>query len=78
MSFYIEKNISIMLFRIQWKSDWEPLIYIIYTVLYYRSVVGTHLRDVINTLIPDSHETGTLLGLTTGIHVEITPKQLKK
>jgi len=29
--------------------------------------VGTHLREVINTFIPHSHETCTLLGLTTGI-----------
>lgn len=28
---------------------------------------GAHLSDVINTIIPDSHETGTLLTLTTGI-----------
>lgn len=54
----------------------QPLICIICNVLYYRSVVGTHLRDVINTFKPDSDESGTLLGLSTGIHVEITSKEL--
>lgn len=46
--------------------------------------VGTHLSDVINTFIPDSHETCTLLGLTTGfrhgvvIHIEPRPTDLLK